>query len=1187
MEVGEIAVNTADKKIYMRDDSGGAGSIVEVGAGSSLSLPITGGTLSGDLSVSSTADGGPNINLVSNDPGDVADFGTEGAIVFKAENDASQSVEYANIKLLTDDVSDTTEDGRIRFNVAKAGTITDVFDITSTKIQIRQSLPLSWQNAGGSGINTHLEVATPASSRTITLPDATGTVITTGNLSGITSTGTLTGLTVNGNATITKSSGDTKLFIEADSDNDTEGDNAFLIYKLDGGTETSAVWTGNLDGSNDNSLNLSNAGQFCKGIRFATSATNGGWESATERMRIDKEGDITFYGANSNTVFDRSADSFTSLKVDNITLDGSQLDFSSGGTIDTGANLLIDVGAPGSSGNQIEFGLGGSNKGHIDLTGENFTIKSLIQDKDIIFKGDDGGSEITALTLDMSDAGKAIFGNAISIPSSDFANDGFRVTLDGADLTGNQTITLPDATGTVVLGHSTFPTGTTTVGLPTPGAINLANPPENNNHVFHPFLHNDLGHFVERGGSYAWGGLSSTPSADATKTIFNASGDFCTILDNTISGSTYTLTLTNLPKGLTYTSNIGIVFCHDNFSPGSMVIETSTNNGSSWTTRLTDSSSKAVYTTTFSTSGTATNAIRFTLSASPASNQVRIQSIAAYNYQSAGMENYFLPLDGGTVYGNTTFTDNSKLILGTDGDLQIYHNGANSYIDEGSGTGALIFKSNTYSFRNAADSEQLASFGENGAVNLYHDDTLRWFTKDTGTRVMGTSASHAKLLTYGNTSSPTVFKVTVGATNQYHPYNGDGSNSKYFIDGEIGAAIELHGADATTSNSEYIYRFDQSDSSNSNHPIAFYLDAAKNTQYTTGVTTNGTAGQAGAYVQIAVTRNTPKVLYYQCSNHAYMGNYLTVVTAGIGAVVDDTSPQLGGDLDGNTYDIQLDNNNKYQWGQAAAATYIQGNSSSSFPYTDSTIKFFLKSGSNQSTGTMYLESTGIMMPTNMDIRFEGSASDAYETILTVENPTASDKTITLPNATGTVLTTGNSGTPTTITSVPAGLNVLVDDSGTMKKITPANLGVGSGGGGGGIASVSADTNPSLGGNLDANGKNIDLNGGVLKDTDDSNLKVEATLTIDPLGSGSTNAAVFSDNSATFFRDVIISGSSDDLIFDKGTYTTTLTTTNPASQNQTITFPDASGTVALTSQLGGGGGSGVSQEEAIAFAIALG
>tara|TARA_B100000214_G_scaffold355252_1_gene312856 strand:+ start:724 stop:2751 length:2028 start_codon:yes stop_codon:yes gene_type:complete len=140
-----------------------------------------GATVTGNATITSTADSGPVLNLISDDPSDLADFGTEGTIVFKAENSASQSVEYTNIKLLTDDITDGTEDGRIRFNVIKAGTITDVFDITSTKIQIRQSLPLAWQNAGGSGVNTHLEVATPSSSRTITLPDATGTVLTTGN----------------------------------------------------------------------------------------------------------------------------------------------------------------------------------------------------------------------------------------------------------------------------------------------------------------------------------------------------------------------------------------------------------------------------------------------------------------------------------------------------------------------------------------------------------------------------------------------------------------------------------------------------------------------------------------------------------------------------------------------------------------------------------------------------------------------------------------------------------------------------------------------------------------------------------------------------------------------------------------------------------------------------------------------
>ena len=44
------------------------------------------------------------------------------------------------------------------------------------------------------------------------------------------------------------------------------------------------------------------------------------------------------------------------------------------------------------------------------------------------------------------------------------------------------------------------------------GAINLANPVENDNHVFHPYLNNDLGHFVERGGTVSYSGFSVNPS---------------------------------------------------------------------------------------------------------------------------------------------------------------------------------------------------------------------------------------------------------------------------------------------------------------------------------------------------------------------------------------------------------------------------------------------------------------------------------------------------------------------------------------------------------------------------------------------------------------------------------------------------------------------------------------------------
>ena len=112
------------------------------------------------------------------------------------------------------------------------------------------------------------------------------------------------------------------------------------------------------------------------------------------------------------------------------------------------------------------------------------------------------------------------------------------------------------------------------------------------------------------------------------------------------------------------------------------------------------------------------------------------------------------------------------------------------------------------------------------------------------------------------------FTVTVASKTSAHRYNGSGSGNGYVIDGVQAPYIELL-PDVT-------YQFDQSDSSNSGHPLRFYLEADKTTQYSTGVTTNGTPGSSGAYTQIAVTDATPVVLYYQCSSHAFMGNAVSV-----------------------------------------------------------------------------------------------------------------------------------------------------------------------------------------------------------------------------------------------------------------------------------------------------------------------
>lgn len=124
---------------------------------------------------------------------------------------------------------------------------------------------------------------------------------------------------------------------------------------------------------------------------------------------------------------------------------------------------------------------------------------------------------------------------------------------------------------------------------------------------------------------------------------------------------------------------------------------------------------------------------------------------------------------------------------------------------------------------------------------------------------------------YGSSANPILINVTVAAKSAYHPYNGTGSSNGYLLNGMESPAFKFTGAD---SGKKYYYKFDQSDSSNSGHPLLFYLEADKTTAYTTGVTASGTPGSASAYTQILVDSNTPNILYYQCSSHGYMGNFV-------------------------------------------------------------------------------------------------------------------------------------------------------------------------------------------------------------------------------------------------------------------------------------------------------------------------
>ena len=83
------------------------------------------------------------------------------------------------------------------------------------------------------------------------------------------------------------------------------------------------------------------------------------------------------------------------------------------------------------------------------------------------------------------------------------------------------------------------------------------------------------------------------------------------------------------------------------------------------------------------------------------------------------------------------FQDNAKIMVGTGNDLQIYHDGSNSYIDDASGTGNLTFRTNQANFISAGG-ETMLQVNQDAAVILYYNDSVKLATTSSGISVTGT-----------------------------------------------------------------------------------------------------------------------------------------------------------------------------------------------------------------------------------------------------------------------------------------------------------------------------------------------------------------------------------------------------------------------------------------------------------------
>ncbi len=108
------------------------------------------------------------------------------------------------------------------------------------------------------------------------------------------------------------------------------------------------------------------------------------------------------------------------------------------------------------------------------------------------------------------------------------------------------------------------------------------------------------------------------------------------------------------------------------------------------------------------------------------------------------------------IEGDLSFRDNDKAIFGAGSDLEIYHDGSNSYIDE-AGDGVLFVKSsNGIYFNGKTTDEPLARFIENGAVTLYHDNSAKISTTASGINVTGNVVSEVAINAQTGTTYTTV-----------------------------------------------------------------------------------------------------------------------------------------------------------------------------------------------------------------------------------------------------------------------------------------------------------------------------------------------------------------------------------------------------------------------------------------------
>jgi len=386
-----LKYNSTTGKFAVGTDTGGLSNIVED------TTPQLGGNLDvNGNSIVSTSDG--NIAITPNGSGAVVldglsfptSDGTNGQFL---KTDGSGSLSFATVSssVAFDDV--TAGDSALNITTT-TGNITIDAQANNSDIILK--------GTDGTSDTTFLTIdGSAAGKATFNNEIVSGAVITSG-----------AGLVIADDGTIGSASDTDAIAISASgvvtfSQNPVFPDGGVAIVDLD------------IDGGTDIGEALADADLF------VVDNGAGGTNRKTEASRIKTYiADVTLTTAAQTNI--TSLGTLTTLTVDDITINGSTISDSGDLTLDIGGDIVLDAG-----GEQVIFKDGSTNVGHVDLSSDNLTLKSLVSDKDFIVKGNDGGTEITALTLDMSAAGAATFNNNVTAFSDERLKSEIKTIEDG------------------------------------------------------------------------------------------------------------------------------------------------------------------------------------------------------------------------------------------------------------------------------------------------------------------------------------------------------------------------------------------------------------------------------------------------------------------------------------------------------------------------------------------------------------------------------------------------------------------------------------------------------------------------------------------------------------------------------------------------------------------------------------